>query len=78
MKRVAVEAGVVHEDVELSELADGLLDQALGVFRLADVRLDRDRLAAAGFDLRLQRLGLFSARVVVDRDGRALLRKRAR
>ncbi len=48
---VAKDAGVVHHDVELAEVVQRALDDALGGFEIANALEIRDRLAAEAADL---------------------------
>ncbi len=50
-RRVALQAGVVDEDVDAAPLGDDLLEHRLDLVLLAHVGPDRDGLVAAGADL---------------------------
>jgi hypothetical protein len=72
------DAGVVHQRVDLSQPAVGLVEQTLCLGRLRDVGLDRDRLAAGAGDARDHLLGRVLAVRVVDADGVAALSRELR
>jgi hypothetical protein len=47
---IALQAGVVHCDVQRTEMIDFLGEHRLDFVLIADVRLDRDRVASTHFD----------------------------
>ena len=69
--RVALDAGVVDEDVAAAELSVGLFDEVLDVGGLGDVGLEDDAFAACGFDFGADSLGSVGVAEEVDDDGAA-------
>jgi hypothetical protein len=63
--------GVVEQHVDAAERRDRLLDDALDLFRIADVRRQRDRGAAQVLDLLRDRVGGLGPQVG-EREGGAL------
>ncbi len=80
---VAQNAGDVHQDVELAEFLDRLVDQTLAAFRRRDVEMIGGGFAAPGLELldhvicrrRLLLLSRDGNAEIVDHHGRALRRK---
>src|SRR3990170_3836462 len=74
---VAVDAGVVDQDVDAAELLDRGVDHALDVIRVGDSRLNSDRLLPLVLELCQQLLRLLLALEVVDHDLAAVVRQLA-
>ncbi len=67
-RRAGFDAGVVDHDVDAAELADGRVDEFLGVGKFADVGVDADRLVTESGNLLLDRLGGLGMNDIVDHD----------
>src|SRR5207302_7865882 len=75
---VAVDPGVVDQDVHRPELLRGLLEQLVTILGPRDVGLEHAAAAATALELRSELVRLFPAAAIVHGHARALGRDRAR
>src|SRR5438093_4628101 len=74
-RAVAVDASVVHENIDTAESLHRLFDQPVAVVRMSDTGLDDDRLLLLSFHLGQQFVRRFLVRVVVQDNLSAVVRE---